>query len=65
MQGLENQLLNVVVGHERPDLEKQFKDLVDEMSANAVLLVNMFLPRSLLVNIGPIFAGGVGRDAVA
>ncbi|RYY37981.1 hypothetical protein EON62_00755, partial [archaeon] len=37
-QGLENQLLNVVVGHERPDLEKQFKDLVDDMSANATLL---------------------------
>jgi dynein heavy chain len=32
--GLASQLLNVVVGHERPDLEKDFKDLVDEMSAN-------------------------------
>jgi len=25
LQGLENQLLNVVVGHERPDLERAFK----------------------------------------
>jgi len=33
MQGLENQLLNVVVGHEREELERQFKELVSEMSS--------------------------------
>jgi dynein heavy chain len=49
IQGLENQLLNVVVGHERPDLEKAFKDLVDDMSANAVLLEE--LEESLLRNL--------------
>ena len=49
VQGLENQLLNVVVGHERPDLEKAFKDLVDDMSANAVLLEE--LEESLLRNL--------------
>jgi len=49
LQGLENQLLNVVVGHERPDLEKAFKELVDQMSANAVLLEE--LEESLLRNL--------------
>lgn len=39
MDGLANQLLNVVVGHERPDLEKQWFDLVSEMGENAQLLV--------------------------
>jgi dynein heavy chain len=48
-QGLENQLLNVVVGHERPDLEKQFKELVEEMSANAGRLQD--LEESLLKNL--------------
>ncbi|KAA0154745.1 hypothetical protein FNF29_02274 [Cafeteria roenbergensis] len=38
MQGLENQLLNEVVEHERPDLAAQFKSLVDQMSANTVKL---------------------------
>eukprot|EP01029_Cantina_marsupialis_P011410 TRINITY_DN2544_c0_g2_i1.p1 TRINITY_DN2544_c0_g2~~TRINITY_DN2544_c0_g2_i1.p1 ORF type:complete len:1685 (+),score=666.38 TRINITY_DN2544_c0_g2_i1:710-5056(+) len=41
MQGLENQLLNVVVGFERPDLEEQFKQLVEEMSENTNLLVEL------------------------
>jgi dynein heavy chain, axonemal len=41
MDGLANQLLNVVVGHERPDLEKQWYDLVSEMGENAQLLVSL------------------------
>jgi dynein heavy chain, axonemal len=47
--GLENQLLNVVVGHERPDLERQFADLVADMGANATLLEE--LEESLLKNL--------------
>ena len=35
MPGLANQLLNVVVGHERPDLEEQFAALVNEMGESA------------------------------
>ena len=41
MDGLANQLLNVVVGHERPDLERQWADLVTEMGENAQLLVSL------------------------
>jgi dynein heavy chain len=41
MDGLANQLLNVVVGHERPDLEKQWADLVTEMGENTHLLVTL------------------------
>ena len=41
MDGLANQLLNVVVGHERPDLERQWADLVSEMGENATLLVGL------------------------
>lgn len=41
MEGLANQLLNVVVGHERPDLEEQFSSLVSEMGANALLIVSL------------------------
>jgi dynein heavy chain len=41
MDGLANQLLNVVVGHERPDLEKQWADLVLEMGENTHLLVTL------------------------
>jgi len=37
-QGLEAQLLNVVVGHERADLEKQRLELIDEMSSNKALM---------------------------
>ena len=37
--GLANQLLNVVVANERPDLEKAWADLVAEMGENAQLLV--------------------------
>ena len=41
MDGLANQLLNVVVANERPDLEKQWADLVSEMGENALLLVSL------------------------
>eukprot|EP00947_MAST-08B_sp_MAST-8B-sp1_P000067 g67.t1 len=41
MSGLAAQLLNDVVGHERKDLEEQFRALVDEMSANAVLQIQL------------------------
>ena len=41
IEGLGNQLLNVVVGHERPDLEQQFSELVAEMSANALMIVKL------------------------
>lgn len=41
MDGLANQLLNVVVAHERPDLERQWADLVEEMGENAQLLVSL------------------------
>merc|ERR1712000_455034 len=39
--GLQNQLLNVVVGHERPDLEGQYKSLVEQMSRNTRLLLKL------------------------
>jgi len=39
--GLANQLLNVVVAHERPDLEAQWSNLVQEMGENAQLLVTL------------------------
>ena len=41
MDGLANQLLNVVVAHERPDLERQWAALVQQMSENAQLLVSL------------------------
>jgi len=41
MDGLANQLLNVVVAHERPDLEEQYAALVDSMSENAQLIVQL------------------------
>ena len=41
MDGLANQLLNVVVANERPDLEQQWADLVAEMGENAQLLVQL------------------------
>lgn len=41
MDGLTNQLLNVVVTTERSDLETQWADLVNEMSADALLLVTL------------------------
>ena len=37
-QGLQEQLLNVTVAHERPDLEEQRETLVTEMSENKTLL---------------------------
>ncbi|CAK4656794.1 hypothetical protein LEN26_006663 [Aphanomyces euteiches] len=39
--GLANQLLNVVVGHERPDLEEQYRDLVRDMSENTQMIVEL------------------------
>ncbi|GLE04239.1 hypothetical protein PINS_up013150 [Pythium insidiosum] len=39
--GLANQLLNVVVAHERPDLEDQYRDLVTEMSENTQMIVEL------------------------
>ncbi len=41
MDGLANQLLNVVVGHERPDLEEQFASLVSSMGASALMIVTL------------------------
>eukprot|EP00741_Cyanophora_paradoxa_P015322 tig00000194_g14791.t1 len=37
-QGLEDQLLDVVVGHERLDLQQQRQDLINEMSENRSML---------------------------
>ena len=39
--GLANQLLNVVVAHERPDLEEQYAALVTEMSESAMMIVTL------------------------
>jgi dynein heavy chain len=39
--GLSNQLLNVVVKHERPDLEESFSSLVKEMGENADILAQL------------------------
>lgn len=41
LDGLANQLLNVVVKHERPDLEEQYSALVLDMSANAKMIVSL------------------------
>ncbi|KAI9223372.1 dynein heavy chain and region D6 of dynein motor-domain-containing protein [Blastocladiella britannica] len=38
LKGLQDQLLNVVVGHERRELEEQRERLVQEMSSNKMLL---------------------------
>jgi dynein axonemal heavy chain len=40
-QGLEDQLLNVVVGHEREDLQQQRESLVQTMSENRIMLVEL------------------------
>ena len=40
-QGLEDQLLDVVVGHERPDLQKQREELIQTMSKNNILLAEL------------------------
>lgn len=48
-QGLAEQLLNVVVKHERADLEEQRESLIQQMSSNKVLLSN--LEESLLSNL--------------
>ena len=40
-QGLSEQLLNVTVAHERPDLEEQRSNLVKEMSENKAILKNL------------------------
>jgi len=39
--GLANQLLNVVVAHERPDLESQYAELVSQMSESALMIVQL------------------------
>ncbi|CAM9101409.1 unnamed protein product [Chrysoparadoxa australica] len=41
MDGLANQLLNVVVGHERQDLEESYASLVSEMSESSALIVSL------------------------
>lgn len=41
MDGLANQLLNVVVAHERQDLEESYAALVTDMSENAQLIVSL------------------------
>ncbi|CAM9109021.1 unnamed protein product [Choristocarpus tenellus] len=41
MDGLANQLLNVVVAHERQDLEESYAVLVHDMSENAQLIVQL------------------------
>ena len=41
MDGLANQLLNVVVAHERQDLEESYAALVSDMSENAQLIVSL------------------------
>lgn len=48
-QGLAEQLLNVVVKHERADLEEQRESLIQQMSNNKVLLSK--LEESLLSNL--------------
>ena len=48
-QGLAEQLINVVVKHERADLEEQRESLIQQMSSNKVLLSN--LEESLLSNL--------------
>eukprot|EP01084_Bolivina_argentea_P082346 149089_1 len=40
-QGLEDQLLDVVVGHERPDLQKQREELIQTISKNNILLADL------------------------
>jgi len=40
-QGLEDQLLDVVVGHERPDLQKQREELIQTMSRNKIVLAEL------------------------
>eukprot|EP01083_Nonionella_stella_P106725 308277_1 len=41
LDGLEDQLLNVVVGHERPDLQQQREDLIQTMSKNNRMLAEL------------------------
>ena len=64
-QGLAEQLLNVVVKHERADLEEQRESLIQQMSSNKVLLSK--LEESLLSNLssasGNILDNQVGTAA--
>eukprot|EP00002_Diphylleia_rotans_P017763 TRINITY_DN3442_c0_g1_i2.p1 TRINITY_DN3442_c0_g1~~TRINITY_DN3442_c0_g1_i2.p1 ORF type:complete len:3137 (-),score=716.67 TRINITY_DN3442_c0_g1_i2:70-9480(-) len=55
-QGLQDQLLNVVVGFERQDLERQRIDLIKQMSENRALLKNLedTLLRELATSSGVI-----------
>ena len=54
--GLQDQLLNVVVGYERPDLEEQRETLIQEMSENKSMLKNLedTLLRELATSTGLI-----------
>ncbi|KAJ1502678.1 Dynein heavy chain 10, axonemal [Coelomomyces lativittatus] len=56
LKGLQDQLLNVVVGHERKELEEQRERLVQEMSANRILLGELedCLLRELATSTGMI-----------
>jgi dynein heavy chain len=56
MKGLENQLLNVVVGKERPDLEQKYAELVVEMAESNALLLKLenILLRELSNSTGDI-----------
>ena len=49
LQGLADQLLNVVVKHERADLEEARESLIEQMSSNKTLLKK--LEDSLLFNL--------------
>lgn len=60
MEGLANQLLNVVVAHERPDLEAQYAALVSEMSESALLIVQ--LEDTLLKVRRPVDGVGLGES---
>jgi dynein heavy chain len=41
LKGLENQLLDVVVGRERKDIQDRYSELVKDMSANSALLLRL------------------------
>eukprot|EP00951_Prasinocladus_malaysianus_P035121 scaffold359389_cov42-Prasinocladus_malaysianus.AAC.1 len=59
-QGLSEQLLNVTVAHERPDLEEQRSNLVKEMSENKAILKKLedTLLRELAQSTGNILDNG-------
>lgn len=61
MQGLEDQLLNVVVGFERPDLQQQREELIQTMSKNNIKLAELeaVLLRELTEATGNILENAV------